>query len=132
MAGYFQKTSQLDSAEYFYTRSLEMVRAKFPPLYPELAPPLVGLGHVLLQKDDVIAAEPLLREGLRIRTLRLPEGHSRIAYSQSLLGESLARQDKQEEAGFLLTAGYQGLKARYGEDHPRVKEARDRLNLLRN
>ncbi len=112
-------------------RALEGRGTTLPEEHPMVASTLVLLGRCRLGRGDPAGAEAALREGLALRRRNLPPDHWLIASSESQLGESLAAQGKRAEAEPLLVAGYEGLRSRFGEDSPRVKEAALRLERLR-
>jgi serine/threonine-protein kinase len=121
-----------------FPRSEELARqalrgrgTTLPDEHPMVASTLVLLGRCRLGQNDPVGAEPPLREGLALRRRSLPAEHWLIASSESVLGESLAGQGRLREAEPLLTAGYEKLKARFGDESPKVREAALRLERLR-
>ncbi|GAG53455.1 unnamed protein product, partial [marine sediment metagenome] len=92
-------------------------RAKLPA--PEQASSLIKLGMRLLEDGRHAEAEGPLGECLEIRQEALPEGHWLIFNTMSVLGESLAGQDKFAEAEPLLLEGYEEMK-----DHPEAPDER--------
>ena len=101
-----------------------------PDEHPMVAGTLQLLALCRPGQEDPAGAEPLLRESLALRERALPPDHWLIASSRSLLGESLARRGRLAEARPLLETGYEGLRAKLGEDSPRTKDAAQRLSLL--
>ncbi len=73
----------------------------------------------LLEDGRHAEAEAPLGECLEIRQEALPEGHWLIFNTMSVLGESLAGQDKFAEAEPLLLEGYEVM-----EDHPEATDER--------
>ena len=69
------------------------------------------MGECLVKTGDAAAAEPLVRECADLRTRLGADDWSAFA-AKSLLGEVLLARKKPEQAEALLTAGYDGLKAR--------------------
>ncbi len=101
-----------------------------PDEHPMVASTLLVLGRCRLAAGASAGAEPFLRESLALRQRTLPADHWLLASNRSFLGESLARQHRDAEARPLLQAGYEGLRARFGESSPRTKDAAQRLDLL--
>jgi eukaryotic-like serine/threonine-protein kinase len=98
-----------------------------PDLHPTVAASLhvAGLSHLALGR--AAEAEPLLRESLLLRERSLPQGHGLIASARSALGDCLAALARPAEAEALLRAGYQGLLAVNGPDHPATRRGAARL-----
>jgi hypothetical protein len=72
---------------------------------------LASLGNVRLRKHKYVQAEPLLREALGIQEKKNPDSWEQFN-SRSMLGHSLAGQEKYTEAEPLLLSGYEGLLRR--------------------
>jgi tetratricopeptide (TPR) repeat protein len=101
---------------------------------PALATALVQAGVSLVQLEAWDEAEPVLREGLRLREKLDPEAWNTFN-ALSLLGAALAGQKKYADARPLLVQGFDGLKARAAQipeqyRAPRLSEAADRLVRL--
>jgi tetratricopeptide (TPR) repeat protein len=77
----------------------------------QAAQALGWMGECLLKLGDADTAEPLVRECLDLRT-KLGAAEWPTFAARSLLGEVLLAQKKPDQAEALLTAGYDGLKAR--------------------
>jgi tetratricopeptide (TPR) repeat protein len=122
---------ELARAEALAREALVNRGRTLPDEHPMVAATLQLLGRCRLGQGDPAAAEPLLRESLELRRRTLPEGHWLLASGESLLGESIAAQGgRVGEARPLLESGYAGLAARFGEESPRTKEAKQRLASL--
>jgi hypothetical protein len=76
------------------------------------------------------AAEPLLREGLRVRRRGLPETDWRIGVSKSLLGASLTGLERFDEAESLLQEAAAVLKGTGGPQGRQAALTRERLAAL--
>jgi eukaryotic-like serine/threonine-protein kinase len=85
------------------------------------------VGRSLAARDRTAEAEGLLRESLAVRRATLPTGHWLTASAESVLGDCLSDRGRLGEAEPLLLSGYEGLLAATGPDHPRTREAADRL-----
>jgi len=77
----------------------------------QLASDLAPIGIGLLQIKAHAEAEPLLRECQAIQEKVQPEAWE-TALTRSILGGALMGQEKYDEAGPLLIAGYEGMKLR--------------------
>jgi hypothetical protein len=88
------------------------------------------MGTILVQYEDFVHSEPILRECVALREKLQPNVWSTFN-AQSLLGGSLLGQKKYAEAEPLLLKGYKGMKAREKtippQGRPRVTEAVERL-----
>jgi len=94
-------------AEMLLARLLEIRRRTAGPKDPQTALVLGRLGEVRYQQKRYEEAEKVLREALAGEGPR--SGTWEPAYWRSLLGVSLARQNKCAEAEPLLVEGYQGM-----------------------
>ena len=121
---------ELERAEGLAREALANRGRTLPDEHPMVAASLQLVGRCRLGQGDPGSAEPFLRESLELRRRTLPPGHWLLASGESLLGESIARQGRAADARPLLESGYAGLSARFGEDSPRAKEARQRLALV--
>ena len=74
--------------------------------------------------------EPIFRESLELRRKTLPADHWLIANSESILGDCLTRLRRFHEAESLLMDGYAKLKAKFGEEHSRTRDAAERITRL--
>ena len=77
----------------------------------ELATILMSRGRNYLELEQHTKAENLLNEAVKIHAGIQPDDWNRF-YSMTLLGKSLLRQNKNQEAKRWLEQGYQGLKNR--------------------
>ena len=98
--------------------------------HPQMAMLRVNLARVHLAAGDAPAAEPLLRDGLRIRRRAYPAGDWRIAAAESVLGETLTRLGRYEEAETLLLAASRVLKDVGGAQGRDAAATRTRLAAL--
>lgn len=91
---------------------------------------LATLSISLLEANEFVEAETLLRECLSLRLRDQPEDW-RTFSTQSLLGDALLGQGKYEDAEKLLRDGYEGMVARRktmsSRGQIRISEALDRL-----
>ena len=97
-------------AEALYRRALAVLTQALPEGDDRIALPHVGLGRVLQGRGLHAAAEPYLRRALALREANRAAGHPAIAEVQALLGRSLARLDRADEAEALLLAAHQPLR----------------------
>lgn len=96
-----------------------------------MAPSLVGLGSLLVDRGRPADAEPLLRQTLDLWR-RHPERPESISLAENVLGHSLTAAGELDEAAAPLTRSKPVLESFYGAGH-RVTErarARDRLAAL--
>jgi tetratricopeptide (TPR) repeat protein len=100
-----------EQAQARYTKVLEVRRRVLGHQHPRTSDALVWLGEVLLQQQHYGVAEPILREALTSYEKTTPDIWTRY-HSQSMLGASLAGQQKYAEAETLLIFGYQGMLQR--------------------
>ncbi|HEX3126118.1 MAG TPA: tetratricopeptide repeat protein [Thermoanaerobaculia bacterium] len=112
-------------------RSLATGRELLEPGHNELIGPLRAMGTALLNAGRPAEAEPYLRESLDIlRKTRAP-GYFQTARIEVLLGDCLARLGRREEARSMLAQGLATLEAQFPPDHPWVKDARAKLDLVK-
>jgi len=114
----------LDEADELFTSSLAATRAQPGVQDLDIAMRLDALGQTRLSSGRPAEAETPLRESLVLRIAREPEGWRRHD-TASMLGESLARQGRHDEADPLLVAGYERI------DPPAFRAGRKRDALVR-
>lgn len=110
--------------------ALELVRKYLGPEHSVTVNTLATLGLTLTRVGKAVEGEPYLRETLAIRKKILPPDSFALPLTESALGECLTAQKRFAEAEPLLTDGYNGLKAKLGEQDARTLEARQRLAKL--
>lgn len=96
------------------------------PDRPAIADLRVQLGQVYMMRGEAPSAEREFRACLEIRRAILAPEDYRIPNTESLLGQSLAAQEKYEEAEPMLVGAYQRL-IDLRADHDRVHLARQRV-----
>lgn len=113
--------------------TLPLFRAQLPPASVDLANVLAMFSLSLLEVGDATQAEPLIRECLKIRELRIPESWS-TGNATSMLGDVLLAQEKFAEAEPLLLRGYEAMNAQRhqipAQGKARLGEAIQRLIRL--
>ena len=102
-------------------------RTTFPAESLELARILITLGIELVEVEEFVQAEGLLRECLAIRGKKSPEVWSTFN-AQAILGAALMGQEKFDDAEPLLIAGYEGMKHR---EETIPKEGKKNLEIAR-
>ena len=129
------RQSQRDyaGADALFTSILEARRRVLGPAHPDTLEAMTSLGEVRLQRKQYSEAEPLLREALANYEKAASDSWQRYR-SQSLLGASLAAQNKYAEAEPLLVSGYQGMLQREAtipfEQRPALSAAREQITQL--
>jgi eukaryotic-like serine/threonine-protein kinase len=117
-------------AEQEYKEGLVHLQKYLGREHPVSVSAIVGLGVTLTRAGKPQQGQIYLREALEIRKKLLPPGDVQISVTESALGECLTAQKRYREAETLLTNGYEGLKAKLGEQDQRTIEARQRLAKL--
>jgi len=110
LVGYFQEADDLGGLEDWLRDELARMRASVPPTSMPLALSLVGLGATLIESDQPVEAEPLLREALEIGRGALPENHWGVSGLESIVGLSLVAQRRFEEAEPMVVESFLRLK----------------------
>jgi len=87
-------------------------------------------GSILNKLGKLDAAERILREGLRVRTEKLPLKHFMTAWTKGAVGEVLVSQKKYAEAETLLKESYEDLAHSQAAENQRVIAARNRISAL--
>lgn len=107
----FQETENLyANAEKWRRHWLRLTRERTGNDSDDVGSELVGLGRNLMQQEKFAEAEKALDEALSIRRKIAPMEWT-TSYVESLLGESLLRQDKPTEAESSIISGAEGLYA---------------------
>jgi serine/threonine-protein kinase len=125
-----RRQGHLVEAEAELSAAVAILRDALPSGHGELAAPLSLLGLVRCERGAAYEGEVPLREALGIRQRNLPPGHWLTHNLESALSVCLTRQGRYVESESLGVRGYDGLRERLGEDHPRTREAAARLVLL--
>ncbi len=107
---------RLDSAESLVREALAEADEPAPMLLDELADILIAAGRAA-------EAETLLRQQLESRLSTLSPEHLRVGQAQLLLGKSLVRQRRFDEAEPLLLEGFAVIQSRCGDEHPQTHRA---------
>ena len=107
----YLRQSRYAMAEALFLKILDARRRLLGPEHPATANVLASLANVRLRKHGYARAEPLLREALGIQEKKNPDSWEQFN-SRSMLGHSLAGQEKYAEAEALLLSGYEGLLQR--------------------
>lgn len=98
---------------------------------PESQAPVSGSlqirGLALAALGDAPGAFDALRESLALRRRHNPPGHWTIGSAESVLGEVLVRNGKEQEGIPLLRSGFTTVERALGPDHPQSRKARARL-----
>ena len=111
LAETYERDGQLAKAEAIHRDLLKQAQQQFSAKDPRTAAVLVQLGDNLLKQKKFTAAEPLLRDCLKVREAKLPDDWTTFN-ARLALGEALAGQKKYADAEPLLLEGYNGMKER--------------------
>jgi eukaryotic-like serine/threonine-protein kinase len=126
-----RRQGHLDEAASLIDEALQTARAgALHTDNPLLAIMNTDRARVHLERGEPAAAEPLLREVLRVQRLAYPEGSWRIASTQSLLGAALLDQGRYAEAEPLLVEASRVLKDIPGPQGRETKPTQERLAKL--
>ena len=130
--GAYEAAGQLDRADGWRRKWLAFLKADGKGNTPAYAGELAVWGMSLLNRRQWADAAPVLRECLAVREKVQPDAWTTFN-TKSMLGGALLGQGKYADAGPLLVAGYEGMKAREksiptaGGAELRLPEALDRL-----
>jgi hypothetical protein len=120
-------------AEPLLTNLLEGRRRVLGKEHPDTLDTLVSLGEVRLRQRHFRNAEGIFREALASYEKVMSDSWQRY-WCQSLLGASLARQERTKQAEPLLVSGYEGLLKRQANmeaaEVSRLTKARDLIVQL--
>ncbi len=127
LAALERRLGRLADAETHYQEAMDIYRAAVPADSAAAARAMLGLANVLLENHQPAQAEPLARAALRQFQMTLPPAHRRIALARAVLGAVLAARGQYDEAGPLLTAGYDALRKAPGASPADLRDAASRL-----
>jgi serine/threonine protein kinase len=119
LAETYDRAGQFPKAEAIYRELLEQARHQLGTEDVRTADQMALLAVNLLRQKKYRAAEPLLRDCLKIREARQPDAWTTYN-TRSLLGTALLGQKKYAEAEPLLLRGYEGMKARADKMPPQA------------
>jgi len=111
IASTYEQNGRYARAEGYAAQSLAVARQTLSPEDPDLTEAVAALASAYLLQRKFAEAEPLAREAVEFNRKRRPDEWQRF-HTESLLGASLAGQEKYTEAEPLLLDGYQGMLAR--------------------
>jgi RNA polymerase sigma factor (TIGR02999 family) len=120
---FFGGMTEEETAEALYRRALEIEREVLPSKHANTATTLLGLGRLLMDRNQDGEAEPMLREALAIREEALVANHWGTAIARSALGSCLSRLGHHAEAEPLLVEGVARLRDALGIRDPRTQSA---------
>ena len=110
--------------------TLKIYDASFGKHYDNYPTTLIVKGLILTKTGQTKEGEKILREAVKLRTESLPKEHFWVAIAKSALGECLTTQKRFAEAEPLLTESYNNLRNSQGEENPRTRLAKSRLDKL--
>jgi len=117
--------------EWFCEDLAEARQGKTQQAEPGIAGFVIIYASALVAQERYAEAEPYLRHCWRIRELALPEGDWHTAHVMSVLGASLAGQEKFDQAEPLLLSGYNQMKDNTETIPDRLRDERLRQSLDR-
>src|SRR5262249_47010016 len=106
-----------------YRDSLEGYRRALGESHPRFIGTLIGLGTLLVDRNDAPDAEPLLREAVAIAQKAFRPEHWRVAEAEAALGSAVSALGDETDGERLLVRGYLGLEKTRGENDPRTRSA---------
>jgi serine/threonine protein kinase/Flp pilus assembly protein TadD len=121
---------RLEEAQTLLEQTVAIVRPIFRPDHPRLAVYLLNLARVQIDRGEAVQAEPALRQVLDVRQRLYPAGDWRIAQARSLLGASLTKQGRYDDAEALLLEAAKSLKPVPGPQGREVRDNTSRLEAL--
>ncbi|MCP4246449.1 MAG: serine/threonine protein kinase [bacterium] len=125
------KLGRYAEAEPVARELVTRLKDQSPPAPPtRVARALHLLADILMNRGDLQAAEPLLRESLERRQAALPESDPSIAVTEGALGECLTALGRYEEAEALLLESYSRLAPQEGEENDEARQACERIAAL--
>ncbi len=131
LAVFYGGNAEYARAEPLFREAVALEEKSIGADHPDHAVTLTNLASLLMLKGGADAeAEGLLRTALAIRREKLPPGDSRTAYAQAMLGRSLLRQKRYEEAESALTRALADLRQAGPRGASRIGGVLDDLALL--
>jgi tetratricopeptide (TPR) repeat protein/predicted Ser/Thr protein kinase len=133
LAALYSDEGKYTQAEEFFTKALKIQLRVLGAVHPETLISWSGLGRLQLREHKYAGAEATLREALKGYDQAMPDSWERFN-GQSMLGESLERQEKYAEAEPIAISGYAGMLKRAAEipvqDRPLLSQAGGRIVQL--
>jgi serine/threonine protein kinase/tetratricopeptide (TPR) repeat protein len=123
LAETYDQAGQFARAEPLHREALETVRKRHGEASLPAASALESSSLHLLKWHKYAEADPLLRECLKVREQKEPDGWKTF-HTKSLLGGSLLAQKESAEAEPLLLSGYEGMKQREETIPPIIRKSR--------
>ncbi|MGE3473789.1 MAG: tetratricopeptide repeat protein [Vicinamibacterales bacterium] len=123
-AGRYEESSRLNH------RVLGMYARIVGEGHPHVGDTLVNLGAIEFERGDYPEAERLFRQGLAIIEAWYGGEHYRTAGCLTMLGRTLARLEKRQEASVALERALAGRVRTYGPNHPSVASVVNELGTI--
>ena len=109
LASIFEEEGKYGEADPLFTRVIEVRERVLGPKNPDTLDAIAHLGELRIDQARYAEAEAMLRGCLDIQKQTMPSDYRRYL-TESLLGASLAGDQKYVEAEPLLVGGYEGMK----------------------
>ncbi|HNC22649.1 MAG TPA: serine/threonine-protein kinase [Opitutaceae bacterium] len=130
LADVWRRLGRTEEAAQALDNSRQVARASLGDFHPLVADLAVDRARVCLDRHDPAAAEPLLREALRVQQHFYPPNGWRVATTKSLLGAALLGQGRPAEAAPLLADATRILPELPGPQGRETQATRERCALL--
>jgi eukaryotic-like serine/threonine-protein kinase len=124
----YRDMGDVDRAVAFYDRAIGI--AEENQTLPHLAGILIARARVRMSTENPGLALPDLMRSLDLYHRIHTDGHWRIGWTRSLIGECLTQLNRYEEAELYLVEGYESLKSRRGMENSLTQDAVRRLVAL--
>lgn len=129
LASLLRARGDLEAAEATYREAISLAHEIFGAAHSGVLITTTGLALVLIDAGRAEEAATLLRDGLALWSESLA-GSWYLAYSGSVLGGCLTALGRYDEAEPLLVVGYRELRTALGDDAPKTRDARHRLDTF--
>jgi eukaryotic-like serine/threonine-protein kinase len=117
-------------AAALFGRAADIYRASLGPRHRFTGVVLCNLADLRLRMGELDASHARYRECLSILEEVHPENHQELAHNRSRFGALLTARGEYAEAEPLLLRGHLVLREQLGPDHPRTRQAAERLVAL--
>ena len=114
LANVLYERGQLQEAEAFYRKAIDIYRTTLPAAHQYVAAALTGLARIFAERGDAIRVTPLIERAIGIWRRELVEDHWQVLASRAVLGRCQAARGKFAQAEEILLASYAVLEKQRG------------------
>jgi eukaryotic-like serine/threonine-protein kinase len=127
LASTLEHRGRYAEAEALYRRAADIYRESLGERHRFTAIALANVAQVSYRQGELDEARAMFGEALSILEEVHPEGHQEVSHNRSRLGAVLVGMERFADAEALLLEAHQALESQLGPEHPRTRQAAERI-----